>query len=354
MTDLKIPDIRKFEVLMEKAGNCVIVTHTKPDGDAIGSSVAMYGFLKMSGKESVKIAISDDYPDYLKFLITDDVKKDMIIHEHDPEGAESAISAADLIICLDFNAFHRTDRLEKALSASSADKVLIDHHLNPDTEKFRLAFSETEVSSASELLYHILVSTSAVNGDARNLPPEAATALMTGMTTDTNNFANSTFPSTLRMTADLLNAGVNRDRIIAEVYNSYRENRIRMMGHALKELLTITSDGVAYMVFDSATLEKFDIREGETEGFVNIPLSIAEVRMSLLLKEDKDKVRVSIRSKKGTSANRCAQRHFNGGGHENAAGGRLYIGRDIACISEAPAYIERHTHLFITQENEDL
>jgi phosphoesterase RecJ-like protein len=116
--------------------------------------------------------------------------------------------------------------------------------------------------------------------------------------------------------------------------------------------MTITPDGVAYMVLDKETLEKYHVEEGDTEGFVNMPLSIKNVRMSILLKEDGDRVRVSIRSKKGTSANRCSRLHFNGGGHENAAGGRLQITRDIKDISEAGEYIERHTHIFFTEENE--
>jgi phosphoesterase RecJ-like protein len=120
----------------------------------------------------------------------------------------------------------------------------------------------------------------------------------------------------------------------------------------LKDLLTITDDGVAYMILDKEIQEKYQINEGDTEGFVNMPLSIDKVRMSLLLKEDGDRVRVSIRSKKGTSANRCSRLHFNGGGHENAAGGRLNIPADISSINEAGAYVEKHTHINFTEEYE--
>ena len=168
------------------------------------------------------------------------------------------------------------------------------------------------------------------------------------MTTDTNNFSNSTYPSTLEMASALLSAGVDRDRIISELYNRQRENRLRLMGHALTDLMKITDDGVAYMVFDAETLKRYDIREGETEGFVNMPLTIDTVRMSLLLKEDGERVRVSIRSKKGTSANMCARLYFNGGGHENAAGGRLILNKDLSDISEAGTYIEKYTHKFLT------
>ena len=128
---------------------------------------------------------------------------------------------------------------------------------------------------------------------------------------------------------------------------------MRLMGHVLKDLMTITPDGVAYIVLDRKVLQEYHIDEGDTEGFVNLPLSIAKVRMSLMLKDDGDRIRVSIRSKKGTSANRCARLHFNGGGHENAAGGRLRIPQDVSGIEEAAAYIERHTHIFMTEENEE-
>ena len=165
-----------------------------------------------------------------------------------------------------------------------------------------------------------------------------------------DNFNNSVYPSTFNMASELIAMGVDRDKILFNLFNQFGENRLRLLGTMLKDLLTITPDGVAYMVLDAETLKKFQIDEGDTEGFVNMPLSIKNVRMSLLLKEDGDRVRVSIRSKKGTSANRCSRLHFNGGGHENAAGGRLYIPQDIRNITEAGAYIEKHTHLFFTDE----
>jgi phosphoesterase RecJ-like protein len=185
-----------------------------------------------------------------------------------------------------------------------------------------------------------------INGEAGALPTETAAALMTGMTTDTNNFANSVYPSTLVMASTLLAAGVDRDYILDRLFNQYGENRLRLMGHMMKDLLTITEDGAAYMILDQKTLAEYDIKEGDTEGFVNMPLSIAGVRMSLLLKEDGNKIRVSIRSKKGTSANMCARLYFNGGGHENAAGGRLEIP-----ITQAEEYIRHHVHKYFT-ENE--
>ena len=173
---------------------------------------------------------------------------------------------------------------------------------------------------------------------------------MTGMTTDTNNFANSVYPSTLKMASDLLATGVDRDAILNLLYNQYGENRLRLMGHIMKDLLTITPDGVAYVVLDKQTQDKYTISEGDTEGFVNMPLSIAEVRMSIFAKEDTDRIRISIRSKKGTSANQCARMFFNGGGHENAAGGRLYIPENVTGVGQIGEYIEKNTHIFLSEQ----
>jgi phosphoesterase RecJ-like protein len=296
------------------------------------------------------VTFTNPVPASISFLTEEN--PDILIYEYAKEETEKAILEANLIICLDFNAFHRTDTLQDALTRSMAEKVLIDHHLSPDTESFSLIFSETEISSASELLYHVLMELPRIGGDTKKLPIEAAAAIMTGMTTDTNNFMNSTFPSTLRMASSLLEAGVDRDMIIQNVYNSFKEKRIRLQGHVLKDLLNITPDGVAYIILDKESLHKYDVQDGDTEGFVNIPLSIKGIKMSIFIKEDNDRVRVSIRSRKGVSANRCAQNYFNGGGHENAAGGRLFIPRDISGINDAAEYIERTTHIFMTEENE--
>lgn len=349
MEDINSFSIRKLEKLIEEAARISIVTHMKPDGDAIGSCTGLYHYLRRYSKANVKVVLNDKFPGYLDFVLEGMPMEDLAIHEEKPSESITIINDSDLIFCLDFNAFHRTDKLEAPLAASKADKVLIDHHLNPSREAFELSFSETGISSASELLYHILMETSHIAHDASRLPKESATALMTGMTTDTNNFANSVFPSTFRMASALLATGTDRDGILSHLYNQYSEYRLRLMGHMMKDLMHITSDGVAYIVLDRKTQEEYHVEEGDTEGFVNMPLSIGSVRMSILLKEDTDRIRVSIRSKKGTSANRCAALYFNGGGHENAAGGRLMVPDHINGIEDAAEYIETHTHEYFTE-----
>ena len=349
MQDINYDNIHRFNSLIHAADRISIVTHMRPDGDAIGSSAAMYHFLSLLGKKGHRIIIPDPAPAHLGFITSGIPSGFIYAHSTDKTEAEQAIADSDLIICLDFNAFHRTDTMASALESSKAAKVLIDHHIGPDRDRFAVSFSETGISSASELLYHILMAFPQIDGDASRLPAACATALMTGMTTDTNNFANSVYPSTLEMASSLLDAGVDRDGILSELYNRHSESRLRLMGYMMKDLMKITEDGVAYIVLDKETLHRYNVQEGDTEGFVNMPLSIDKVRMSLLLKEEEDRIRVSIRSKKGTSANRCARMFFNGGGHENAAGGRLSKPGDVASIKEVPEYIEKYTHIYLTE-----
>ena len=163
---------------------------------------------------------------------------------------------------------------------------------------------------------------------------------MTGMTTDTNNFANSVYPSTFRMASELIEAGVDRDALLEKIYWSYRENRVRLMGYMQSEQLHILPGGTAYMLLTRDIQLRYDLREGESEGLVNVPLAIEKVRLSVLVKEDGGRFRVSVRSKKGTSAQNLAQRFFHGGGHENAAGGKI-LPEDPAPGEGLQAYVER-------------
>ena len=344
MKDITPDNIETFARLIEETRHPIIVTHAKPDGDAIGSGVAMFHFLGLCGKEDRLIVLNDNCPRFLGFIRETVPQESLIIREENQQKAFDAIGNADLIICLDFHAFHRTGNLEIPLAESKAKKILIDHHLDPDRSIYNLSFSKNDISSASEFLFWILMATPQINGNAENIPTAGATALMTGMTTDTNNFGNSVYPSTLAMASDLLRAGVDRDMILQKINQEHSESRLRLKGFMLKDLMKVTKDGVAYMVLDKKAQYGYKMQEGDTEGFVNEPLSIAKVRMSIFAREESGEVRISIRSKRGTSANRCAKLFFNGGGHENAAGGKLHMP-----ISEVAEYIERHTHIYMTE-----
>ena len=328
--------IRTLDGLIEAAERITIAVHTHPDGDAAGSGAALLSYLReRRGKDAV-LLLPDPLPDSLTFVLPRD---GVMVYEEAPETACGRIAASDLLFGMDFNAFDRTGGAEIPMRESRAEKVLFDHHLSPDRAAFDLVFSRTEVSSACEILFDTLLALPDIAGDAGKLPAACTYALMTGMTADTNNFANSVFPGTLRMASALLAAGTDRDDILARLYNRYRENRFRLMGYLLSEVLQITPEGVAYMILRKEDQLRFNMRQGETEGFVNLPLGIDRVRMSLFLTEQEDHFRVSVRSKKGTSANRMAASRFHGGGHELAAGGKLYFPADIPGPDDAQAYI---------------
>ena len=338
----------KLGKILENARRVAVVTHTRPDGDAIGSSSAMVRWLEGKGKE-VRLIIPNAMPDFLDFVIGECCPGHVIRFDMEPEGAQRWIKSCDTVICLDAKGFGRVEGMNDALVAHDACKVLIDHHLGPHEEDFDLVFSETEISSTSELLFWLLLSLEGTD-DASRLPMPVLRALLTGMTTDTNNFSNSVFPSTFEMASKMLAAGVDRDDVLSELYNRCRENRLRMTGYILKDKLRILPCGAAYIVLRGDELKAYDIREGELEGIVNMPLTLEGVRLSMFLKEDAGYFRVSLRSKRGTSAYRLAERSFHGGGHEQASGGRLYFPEDIPDPSQAEAYLEKAAAKFFEME----
>ena len=319
--------------LTASASKVCTVCHVHPDGDALGSSAAVYHYLSSLGKE-VAILLPDAQPPSLDFTLAG------TRYTSNPAEAALALQQADLLICLDFNTFSRTEALQDACRSFKGPKVLIDHHEDPETHDFDLCFSRTDVSSTCELLYTIMLQMPGVDGKAGNLPLQTLNALMTGMTTDTNNFANSVWPGTLVMASDLLAAGADRNGILLRLYSSGREERIRAMGDVLRNQLTVTPEGAAVVVLTKDILDTYNLLEGETEGFVNIPLEIGKVRLSAFVKQENDSLfRVSLRSKAGISARRLAVDVFHGGGHEQAAGGRIFIPSDIQDPQDAKAYV---------------
>lgn len=313
---MDLSGVHRFEELVRLARNIAVTTHRNPDGDALGSSGALYHYFRAKGK-AVSVVLADPVPDTLSF-----------IYEGVPVCGPEAFDGCDLLVCTDFNLISRAGDIEPAIRACRAPKVLIDHHVGPETEAFDLVFSDSGMSSASELVFWIL---RGMEGGTAALGPEVGRCLMTGMTTDTNNFANSVTASTLSMAGELLEAGVDRDRILSQLYNSYRPNRVAAMSWLLDNELHLREDGLAYIVVRDEVWHRFGLMEGELEGLVNIPLSIGSVNMSLTLREDPAQgyYRISLRSREGWSARELAMKAFHGGGHEKASGGRLYFPQDI-------------------------
>lgn len=338
MNNLTHNSISRFKELVHAASKVVIVSHTHPDGDALGCASAMFHFLSSTLKKDTVFLVEKEISSTLEFILKG-VKK---------TNDAAALESCDLVIALDFNRLSRTaPGFEVALQRCRATKILIDHHLNPCLEEFDLVFSEIQVSSASELLFWILRK---VQGDSlKGLSKPALTALMCGMTTDTNNFANSVWPTTLEMASQLLAAGVDRDDIIRRIFNSYRSARVKAFGYLLNNCLAIR-DGYSYIIISREFKRKFGIREGELEGLVNVPLSIGKIKVSITLTEDDGFYRVSLRSKRGIKVNRLAAECFHGGGHEQASGGKIYLGSDISSRDNLPSYIEECTARFLHSE----
>ena len=328
------PDIHvsNLERIVAAARKAVVVSHHSPDGDAVGSTVACGLYLAQRGVE-VTLVLPGAMPDNLLFLSP--AEHPLRIYEDNPEPVLTAIAEVDTIFCLDFSGLSRTEHLEEPLRASRAVKVLIDHHASQETEPFAEVFATREISSASELLFWILMRMSDVAGNPKRLPMPCLEALFTGMITDTNNFANSVFPSTFEMASALIAAGVDKERLHQQIFNVFSESRMRLMGYLLKDKMTLVPRyGAAFMVLSEKEKQAYDYRPGDSEGFVNLPLSIADVRISALFTETPEGyIRVSLRSKKGTDVNSLARDFFNGGGHVNAAGGRLHIP-----VEAVPAY----------------
>jgi Exopolyphosphatase-related proteins len=308
-----------LELRIQNATQILLVGHVNPDGDCIGSLVGMREFLKVENKK-VLVAVPNKFPDFLNFL---DESKEILTYKDNKDSIVEYLQKTDLIICMDFNSMKRIDELGDLLSSCKATKILIDHHLHPDNI-FDLAYSYPNISSTCEVTFWLL--REILLRKNLQFPYLSAVALYVGMMTDTNNFSNSVLPSTFQMAGELLAVGVDKELVQEKVYSSYREERMRFMGYVLKENMKIIPKYAASIILISKEKKKeYDFKDGDTEGFVNLPLSIKDVRVSALFTEDNGFVKVSLRSKCGFSVNDLSRLYFNGGGHERASGGKLYI-----------------------------
>lgn len=335
---------------IQEYGHIGIFTHMNPDGDALGSTFALAGWLQQRNIP-FSIFLPSPVSESLAFMVPEGMERHIRIWGSEGADATDEIEKYRLLIGLDFNTLQRIGGWESAFRSSKATKFLIDHHLFPDVEAFDTIVSRTDISSASELLYSLLKTAPGIDGDVSKMSVITREALLTGMTTDTNNFANSVYPSTLMMAAELMAAGTDRDKIIHNLFFRYPQRRIKAQGYILDKLLKISDVGFAYIFLDARIQTRLGLQEGDTEGFVNIPLSLENVNMSILAKRERGskKIRISIRSKKGTSARECAAQYFHGGGHELASGGRLTIGQDIAAESSVCGYIEESVRKFFME-----
>jgi phosphoesterase RecJ-like protein len=307
------------ELLSKPSQKIVVLSHTNPDGDAVGSSIAWGEALRRLG-HTVTCVVPNKYPYYLDWMTG---ISDVVIHRTDPDRAAAAVAEADVIFCLDFHSLSRLDQLSEVIAANtSAKRVLIDHHLNP-TEQFDIMFSHPESSSTCFLVYKVI---EALWG-AQSVTPSQAEVLYVGMMTDTGNFSFSQLTPELYQALAVLSAtGINIPQIYNNVYNSFTEGRARLFGYAINRKMKMLRKGtVAYMSLTEEEMRRFWFQQGDSEGFVNYPLSIKKMRMSAIFIEHKDFIRVSLRSRGAVDVNLFASRYFEGGGHHNAAGGKSFV-----------------------------
>ena len=324
--------------LIVKYKKIVIVSHVNPDGDALGSSLSLYLFAKKLGAEPVVI-VPNDFPKFLSWMPYAD---DIIIFDKNQEKAVNIMNEAELFCYLDFNVPSRTGLMHNDLCHyNKTPKLLIDHHIGADSTKFEACFSETEVSSTSELVAELIK----YQGFDKYLDSDIATNLLVGLITDTGSFSHSIFKNTFNICGELISlTGVDYKTIHQNIYDTSSENRLRLLGYLINDRMTILNEyNTAFIYASIADLERFDYQVGDTEGVVNYPLSIANIRMSVLITERQGAIRLSFRSKGDFSVNDLANKHFNGGGHQNAAGGTLYCSLEEAIaklLSILPEYKE--------------
>lgn len=306
--------------------NCkiVITTHHKPDGDAMGSSLGLYNYLIQKGHH-VKVITPTDYPFFLHWLPNN---PEVLIYTEELEIANNLINEADIIFCLDFNALSRINEMGEKVGNSSALKVMIDHHLEPeDFDDYR--HWNINACATAQLVYDFIVNDL---NDKEFINKDVATCLYTGIMTDSGSFRFPTVSADLhRIVADLIDLGAENWRIHQLVYDNASEGRLRFLGYCLSNKLEVLPEfNTAIISVSKEDLKKFDIKTGETEGVVNYALSINGIKLAAFFIERTDKVKLSLRSTGDFPANEICKKYFNGGGHRNAAGGFSDHSLDLA------------------------
>jgi len=296
----------------------LLTSHANPDGDAVGSLLGMFHYLKNKGV-TVSAVLPNQFPDFYGWMPG---AEQVVIFEKEAKTAKRLIEEATVIFSLDYNDFSRVGTMSDFLKNSQAYKIMIDHHPDPK-EGFDVYYNTTETSSTGELVYDFI----GQMGDKERLDSNVAVALYVAIMTDTGSFSFScNYPKTYRVTAELIEKGVDASKVHKLVYDNYSESRLRLMGFALSERMLVWNDlHVAVIYLTKEDLKRFNYKVGDTEGLVNYPLSISTVNVSVLITEKDRKIRLSFRSKGEFAVNEVAAKHFEGGGHKNAAGGYSYV-----------------------------
>ena len=323
-------NIDHFTKWFNRAEKIVIISHVSPDGDAMGSSLGLCHFLESQAK-TVTVIMPNAFPDFLRWMPG---SKDVLLYDRYKEFADKLINEADVICCLDFNALKRIDGMAEVVKNSPARKILIDHHLYPE-DFCKIIISHPKISSTSELVFRLICRM----GYFSDISYECAQCIYTGMMTDTGGFTfNSNNQEIYFIISELLSKGIDKDDIYRRVFNTYSESRLRLMGHVLTTMKVFNDYNTALLTLTNKEQSQFAYIKGDSEGFVNIPLSIKNVCFSAFLREDTEKkmIKISLRSVGTFPCNQLAAEFFNGGGHLNASGGEFY-----GTMEEAVAQFEQ-------------
>ncbi len=310
-------EIIEIKELLSTPKKIAIVSHRNPDGDAYGSSLTLYHFL-LKSKHNVSVVSPNDCPDFLKWLPS---QENIVVFENDVIKGTQLLNEAEIIFTLDFNALHRVGKaMQEVLENTAATYIMIDHHEQPD-DYATYMYSDASISSTSQMLYHFFEKLDALN----DIDKTIATCLYTGMVTDTGSFK---YPSTTSIThkivASLIDKGIEHTKIHNRLYDTNSFNRLQLLGTALQNLRILEEYKTAYISLSQREMNSFNFKKGDTEGFVNYGLSLKGVVFAAIFIEDQKQgiIKMSLRSKGKFSVNEFARNHFDGGGHENAAGGR--------------------------------
>ncbi len=306
--------LAEIKLLLASPKKIVITTHHKPDGDAIGSSLGLWHYLKAKGHEG-QVITPTDYAHFLEWMPGNE---EVIIFEQNPTKATPLVEAAELIFCLDFNQLQRINEMGELIAGLQTPKVMIDHHLDPD-DFADFILSDTSASSTAQLIYQFID----MLGETDMINMESATNLYIGIMTDTGSFR---YPNTTaevhRITAALLDKGVQNTEAHELIFDSFSENRMRFFGYCITEKLQVIPEySVALISVTAKELKRFHVKTGDSEGLVNFPLAIEGIVFAALIIDRTQLVKLSLRSKGDFPVNEICNKHFKGGGHKNAAGG---------------------------------
>jgi phosphoesterase RecJ-like protein len=313
---MNLEDIKRVTTLLNAAQKIVIVPHKNPDGDAIGSTLGLWHYLK-NREQNVTIVSPNDFPKFLKWMPG---SAEILNFEHENTQSKKAIEEATLIFTLDFNHLGRIGQMQPFLEAVKVPFIMIDHHQEP-SDYALITYSDVRMSSTCEMVYNFID----FLGDTSKITPEIADCLYAGIMTDTGSFKySSTTSKTHGIIAELIDKGAKNTYIHNVVYDTNTPSRLHLLGCALKNMVILEDYHTAYITLSQEELDQFNYQKGDTEGFVNYGLTLEGIKFAVIFIENKEEniIKISFRSEGAFSVNEFARAHFQGGGHNNAAGGK--------------------------------